>query len=181
MPDFELPEFTRRVFLSRALQVLGAAAALPLVARASLAAAGEVPTAAALEVLTAAELATLAAVADTMIPRDGAFDLGARDVDLAHRIDGYLPRMHPDIVTGIRGALAFVEQKAPALAGKEGPFSALPEPERAATFSAMLAAGGLPASVFFGLKYLCCSHFYTMDATWKYTGYDGPMLLEDRK
>lgn len=181
MPDFGLPEFTRRVFLGRALQALGAAAALPLVAREPLAAEGEVPAAAALKVLAPGEFATLALVADTMIPRDGAFDLGARDVDLAQRIDGCLPRMHPDIVTGIRGALAFVEQKAPALAGKEGPFSALPEPERGATFSAMLAAGGLPASVFFGLKYLCCSHFYTMDVTWKYTGYDGPMLLEDRK
>jgi hypothetical protein len=43
----------------------------------------------------------------------------------------------------LRGALAFVEQKAPALAGKDGAYSALSAPERGATFSAMLEAGGL--------------------------------------
>jgi hypothetical protein len=101
-------------------------------------------------------------------------------VDLARRIDGYLPRMHPDVVTGIRGALAFVEQKAPGLAKKDGAFTALQAADRTAVFSAMLAAPGLTASIFVALKYLCCGHFYTMDRTWKYTGYDGPMLLEDR-
>ena len=40
----------------------------------------------------------------------------------------------------------------------------------------MLKAGGLPAGIFLALKYLCVNYFYTMDDTWKYTGYDGPML-----
>ena len=178
MYDRELPDFARRIFLSRSLQVLGAAAVLPLAASPPLAADEAMP---ALQVLSTGEYAVLAAVSDTIIPRGGAFELGAADVDLARRIDSYLPRWHPDVVTGIRGGLAFVEQQAPALAKKNGSFTSLPEADRAAVFSSLLATPGLPASIFLALKYLCCGHFYTMDRTWKYTGYDGPMLLEDRK
>lgn len=181
MPEFELPEITRRIFLHRGLQALGAAVALPLVAHELLAAERGAPAAAALKVLTPAEYAVLGAVADTMIPHGGAFELGARDVDLARRIDAYLPRQQPPVVVGIRGALAFTEQQSSGLAGKKGVFSSLSESDRAVVLSAMLAAGGLPASVFLGLKSLCVIHFYTLDATWRYTGYDGPMLLEDRK
>jgi hypothetical protein len=181
MSDLPLPEFSRRIFLSRSLQALGAAAALPLAAQALSAPEVARPGAAALRVLTPGEYSVLTAVADTLIPRGGAFDLGASDVDLARRIDGYLPGLHPDVVTGFRGALGFVEQQAPALAQKAGAFTALAEGDRDAVFAAMIAAAGLPASVLLALKFLCVSHFYTMDATWKVTGYDGPMLLEDRK
>jgi hypothetical protein len=180
MSGLDLPDLARRTFLTRSLQVLGAAAALPLATSPLLAADGAA-SAPALRVLAPGEYVALAAVADTMIPRGGAFETGALDVDLARRIDGFLPRMHPDVVTGIRGALAFVEQQAPALAKKAGPFTALSEPDRADVFAAMLAAPGLPAAVFLALKFVCMSHFYTLDATWRFTGYDGPMLLEDRR
>jgi hypothetical protein len=181
MQSLEIPEFTRRTFLNRALQVLGAAVVLPLVPRAVPAAGGDNSAAPALQVLSSGEYAVLAAVADTMIPRGGAFELGALDVDLARRIDGYLPRLHPDVVTGIRGALVFVEQQAPGLAKKTVPFTGLSAPDRDAVFAAMLASPGLPASVFLALKFVCVSQFYTLDATWKFTGYDGPKLAEVRR
>lgn len=180
MRDIELPEFTRRIFLNRTLQALGAAAVLPLMANPLLAAGEQSLATPALKVLSPGEYAVLAAVADTMIPRGGAFEMGALDVDLARRIDGYLPRLHPDVVTGIRGALGFVEQQAPGLAKKSGTFTSLAPADRDAVFAALLAAPGLPASVFLALKFLCIGHFYTLDATWKFTGYDGPKLLEDR-
>jgi len=181
MPRFELPEFTRRIFLHRGLQALGAAVALPLAAGELFAAESAAPAADGLKLLMPAEYAALAAFADTMIPPGGAFEPGAADVDLARRIDAYLPQQQPAVVTGIRGALTFIEQQAPGLAGKKGAFSSLSEADRAAVLSAMLAAGGLPASVFLGLKSLCVIHFYTLDVTWPYTGYDGPMLLENRQ
>ena len=106
-------------------------------------------------VLSEEEYHILQAIADTMIPPGGAFDLGASDVDLARRIDAYMPKIDGNVVTGIRGAMAFVEQKAPGLAGKEGTF-------------------------FLGLKWICLTYFYTMDKVWPSVGYDGPMLLEDR-
>jgi hypothetical protein len=67
------------------------------------------------------------------------------------------------------------------MAGKAAPFSALSEEDRTAVLAAMLQAGGLPAGIFLALKYVCMGHFYTMDETWQYTGYDGPMLLEATK
>jgi hypothetical protein len=178
MPSLELPSMTRRIFLNGTLQALGAAVALPLAPRSLFAAAETAADAAPLRVLSPGEYQVLAAIADTMIPHGGAFDLGARDVDLARRVDAYLPKMHPDIVTGFRGALVFVEQQAPQLAGKTGSFSALAPEDRGAVFDAMVAAGGVPAGAFLGLKYVCMTHFYTLDAVWPAIGYDGPMLLE---
>jgi hypothetical protein len=187
MKVIELPEMTRRVFLNRTLQVLGAAAAMPLASCATRSAsespttaarstsAGTVPT---LKVLTPEQYMILDAVCDTMIPRGGAFEPGARDMGLAARIDSYLPKYDPPVAQGILGALVFVEQQAPALAGKSPPFSSLSEDDRTAVCEAMLKAGGLPASIFLAMKYVSVSNFYTIDATWKFTGYDGPMLLE---
>jgi hypothetical protein len=180
MKDAELPDFARRTFLTRGLQALGAAAVFPYVAGQVLAAAGQTSAPPALHVLTSGEYTILAAFADTMIPRGGAFEMGAADVDLARRIDSYLPRLNPDMIVGVRGALVFVDQKAPGLAKKPGTFAALAPTDREAVFAAMLASPGLPASVLLALKYLCISHFYAIDATWKFIGYDGPKLLEDR-
>lgn len=186
----ELPAYTRRVFLSRTLQALGVIAAMPLASgavRAGSADPGKTAQAAQaakippLKFLTVEQYLTLEAVGDTLIPRGGAFELGALDVGLAARIDGYLPRLDPGVAQGIRGALVFVEQQAPELAGKAAPFSGLSEEDRTAVFNAMLQAGGLPAGVLLATKYVCMSHFYTLDQTWRYTGYDGPMLLEDAR
>jgi len=183
MKTIELPVFTRRVFLNRALQALGAVAAMPVassMAESGAAQSGDTAMPA-LQFLNADEYRVLDAVSDTLIPHGGAFDLGARDVGLAVRIDRYLPRMDPVVSQGFRGALAFVEQKAPELAGKAAPFSRLSEDDRTAVCNAMLRAGGLPAGVLLAMKYVSMSHFYTLDETWKFTGYDGPMLLEEKR
>ena len=181
MPDPGLSSFNRRIFLNHSLQALGAAALAPLATSAFGAEAAAFSTAVAAANLTSVEYIALAAIADTMIPHGGAFDLGARDVNLARRIGSYLPKLQPPVALGFHGALAFTENQAPMLAGRKAPFSALPEADRAAVLSAMLAAGGMPTLIFLALKSVCVTHFYTLDATWKFTGYDGPMLLEDRK
>lgn len=184
MRTVELPVFTRRVFLNRTLQALGAVAAMPLAGCATRSgpASGIVATGTpAPQFLTAAEYATLDAMADALIPHGGEFEIGARDLGLAMRIDGYLPILDPVVAQGVRGALIFVEQQAPALAGRTAPFSGLSADDRAAVLGAMLEAGGLPASILFAMKYVCVSHFYTMDQTWQFTGYDGPMLLEEAR
>jgi hypothetical protein len=180
MKDIHLPDFTRRVFLNRSLQALGAAATVPLATAwlAETSAAADQPGKAPLAFLTPGEYATLDALGDALIPAGGAFEPGARDVDLARRIDSYLPKMDPGVAAGFRGALAFVEQEAPGLAGKKPPFSALSQADRGEVLTAMLQDGGLARGVFTATKYVCVAHFYTIDETWKFTGYDGPMLLE---
>ena len=180
MPLPQMPPMTRRIFLNRTLQALGAAAAAPIVAKMALASGTPEKVSQPFAVLSEEEYHILQAIADTMIPPGGAFDLGASDVDLARRIDAYMPKIDGNVVTGIRGAMAFVEQKAPGLAGKEGTFSALSRDDRAAVFKGMISAGGLAAGAFLGLKWICLTYFYTMDKVWPSVGYDGPMLLEDR-
>ncbi len=186
----QFPEMTRRVFLNRTLQALGAMAAVPLAACTAgsmksstgmLVKAGAVAEIPPLKFLAPEQYEALEAVTDTMIPRGGAFELGALDVGLAARIDSHLPRLDPAVAQGFRGALVFVEQQAPLLAGKSAPFSGLSEADRTAVCSAMLQAGGLPAGIFLAMKSFSLTYFYTLDATWKYTGYDGPMLLEDAR
>jgi hypothetical protein len=183
----QMPEMTRRVFLNRTLQTLGVAATLPLAACAASTVqpptgtdAGSPPSAAMppLRFLAPEHYVALEAVTDTMIPRGGAFELGARDVGLAARIESRLPMLDPAVAQGFRGALVFIEQQAPLLAGKSAPFSGLSEADRTAVCNAMLQAGGLPAGVLLAMRFFSLSYFYTLDATWKYTGYDGPMLLE---
>ncbi len=185
-----MPEMTRRVFLNRTLQTLGAVAAIPLAScatrsvttptgtTAEAAPAAEVPP---LKFLTPEQYVTLEAVTDTMIPRGGAFELGARDVGLAARIDSHLPKLDPAVAQGFRGALVFVEQQAPSLAGKSAPFAGLSEEDRMAVCNAMLQAPGLPASILLAMKFFSLRYFYTLDVTWQYTGYDGPMLLADAR
>jgi hypothetical protein len=190
MNAIQLPEMTRRVFLSRTLQALGAAAAMPLAgcatrpdstATAVVTKTGLTATAPTLKFLTPEQYATLEAISDTLIPQGGAFAPGARDLGLAARIADYLPGLDPAVSQGIRGALVFVEQQAPGLAGKAAPFSGLSEDDRAAVCSAMLRAGGMPTRILLAMKWVSTSFFYTMDATWKFTGYDGPMLLENSR
>lgn len=178
MKHVHLPDFTRRVFLNRTLQTLGAAATLPLMTAwpATASSAEDQSEKPSLAFLTPGEYTTLDALADTLIPAGGAFEMGAREVDLARRIDSYLPRFDPAVATGFRGALAFIEHEAPALAGKEALFSALSQEDRAGVLTAMLEEGGLARGVFTATKYVCVVHFYTVDETWKFTGYDGPML-----
>jgi hypothetical protein len=190
MNTIQLPEMTRRVFLNRTLQALGAAAAMPLASYATEVDSAEAgaptksastATMPALRFLTPEQYATLEAISDTIIPQGGAFAPGARDLGLAARVDAYLPKFDPAVALGIRGALVFVEQQAPALAGKSAPFSGLSQDDRVAVCNAMLRAGGMPTSVLLATKWISTSFFYTMDATWKFTGYDGPMLLEESR
>ncbi len=168
----QLPELSRRTFLCRTLQVLGAAAAMPL-ASVSLAS-SHAPQAESF--LNGGELATLDALADSLIPSGGAFGPGARDVKLLVHIDDYLHRIDPRVATGFRGALVYIETEAPALAGKSSPFSALDAESRAAVLQAMLDTPGLSRGVFLASKNVCMVNFYTLDQVWQFTGYDGPML-----
>jgi len=77
------------------------------------------------------ELATLAAVADALIPRGGAFPLGAADVGVAGRLNHYLGDFSPATQRQIRWLLAAWELS-PLLSRHLKPFSHLSASERAA-------------------------------------------------
>jgi hypothetical protein len=168
-----LPELTRRALLGRSLAALGVAAGLPGILPAS-APAEAAP--AGLRVLEAGEWQVLAAVADTVIPRGGAFPLGAADLDLAARIDAFLAAQAGELAGGVRGALLLLEYGAPLLAGRWARFSKLPAADRAEVFAALPGSFGLARRVYAGLRGLCLFAFYAQPESWPAVGYDGPWV-----
>jgi len=171
----QLPETTRRVFLSRSVRALGALATLPLIAP-GCSNAPIAPVPADLHVLTAGEYAIVWAAADAFVPRGGAFALGAADLDLAGRIDRFLASQDPAVVKGLRGALVILEYGGGPLAGRLGRFSRMDADDRAAVLHALPRRFGIAGQVYSGLKQLCLFLFYCADESWPGIGYDGPWL-----
>jgi len=171
-----IPESSRRVFLRRSLYAAGALALAPGLAVGC--AQGDVARAPAdLRALDPAAWALLDVVADTFIPRGGAFELGARDVDLARRIDAYLADESVAVRRGLSAALLFVEWGSPLVCGRVARFSRLGPDERAASIDALRHSRiGLLRDVYAGLKQLCFFTFYAIDAVWPALGYDGPWI-----
>jgi hypothetical protein len=171
-----LPELTRRALLSRSLAVLGVAAGLPGLVPAGAPAVGAPAEAApaGLRVLAPGEWQVLAAVADTVIPRGGAFPLGAADLGLAARIDALLAAQPAELAAGARGALLLLEYGAPLLAGRLARFSRLGEAERAEVFGSLPGRFGLARRVYSGLRGLCLFAFYAQPESWPAVGYEGP-------
>jgi hypothetical protein len=174
-----IPESSRRVFLCRSLQAAGALALAPGLAVGC--APGDAARAPAdLQVLDPGEWALLDVVADTLVPRGGAFELGARDVDLARRIDAFLADESAAVQRGFSSALRLVEWGSPPVSGRAARFSRLGPDDRAACIEALCHSRiGLLRDVYFGLKQLCFFTFYAVDAVWPALGYDGPWV--DRK
>ena len=171
-----IPELSRRVFLRRSLHVAGA---LTLVPGLSIGCApGDVARAPSdLRVLDPGEWALLGAVADTLIPHGGVFELGARDVDLATRIDAFLAGESVAFLRGLSAALLLVEWGSPLASGRVARFSRLGSDDRAACIEALCRSRiGLLREVYAGLKQLCFFTFYAIDATWPAVGYDGPWV-----
>lgn len=161
-------EATRRVFLLGSVQALGLAA---------LAASGCTPNAS-LTTFTPDEHRAFAAIADTFLPRGGAFEIGARDVDVAGRADRIFAKWDADVFTGLRGAIAFVEGQSPSLVGGQGRFSDQDRETRERILSAIVGAGGVPSQIYSAMKFTVCTFFATADAAWPAIGYPGPMLSE---
>lgn len=171
-----IPEVSRRVFLRRSLHAAGALALAPGLSIGC--APDDVARAPAdLRVLDPDEWVLLDVVADTFIPRGGAFELGARDVDLARRIDAFLADESAAVRRGLSSALLVVEWGSPLVSGRMARFSRLDPDERAACIDALCRSRiGLLRDVYAGLKQLCIFTFYAIDAVWPAVGYDGPWL-----
>jgi hypothetical protein len=174
--SMRLPDLTRRSFLRGTLRAMGTLALVPgMTVGCAPERIAEVPRA--LRVLDPAEWSVLDLVADVFVPRGGAFALGARDVDLATRIDSYLEKEAPEIVRGVRGALWLVEWASPLASGRFGRFSTLDSDARTACIDALRTSRlATPRAVFAGLKTLCLFLFYAADASWAALGYDGPLV-----
>lgn len=167
-----LPELTRRVFLKRSFQAAGALVSLPWIAPAC----APVEVADGLRVLSAGDFRVLTAVADSVVPRGGAFATGAADVDVARRIDALLAPADPRLLRGLRAGLALVEYAGGLLAGRPGRFSRLSAGDREAVLAALPHRFGLAREAYAGLRALCLFAFYSADESWPALGYEGPWV-----
>lgn len=165
---------TRRTFLRRSLQAAGVLATLPAAACAPHPTTGG---AASLRVIGPAELPILEAVTETFVPSGGAFPVGAREVDLARRIDALLAGQGPDVARGLRGALWLTELGAGPLSGQFGRFTRLAPESRERAIRALAESPlALPRDVFAGLKQVSLFAFYAQPESWPATGYEGPWV-----
>jgi hypothetical protein len=170
--NLSLPVATRRLFLQRSVLALAAALTPPLVQAAAQAAATSAPVP--LHALTPEDYRLLAVVSDTIIPSDDT--PGAQSIDLAARIDRYISPTDQELIQGIRGALLFIEHKAPELIGEKKPFSQLDAATREKLLLTLNGASPLTNTVFTAIRGLCLFYFYTDEAGWKQLGYDGPWV-----
>ncbi len=170
-----IPELSRRVFLRRSLRLAGALAVLPVAPGCAPGHEASAPDD--LSVVSPGEWVLLDVVTDAFVPAGGAFPTGARDVELARRIDAFLTGEDPEVVRGLASALRLVEWGSPLLAGRLGRFSRLDLEGRTACLAALAGSRlELPRQVFGALKELSLFVFYAADASWPATGYDGPWV-----
>ncbi len=173
-----LPMATRRLFLKRTLIALAATLAPPSLYAAAKLSGPAVDEAPSLNALSSEGYQILSAASETLIPSGGAFPVGARDIDLAARIDRYLSPEDPDLLAGLQGALLFVEHKAPELIGKQERFTELDAAAREQTLLAMQHAGGVPLTIFAAVRNLSTFYFYTDQRVWPHIGYDGTLVQQ---
>jgi hypothetical protein len=178
VPERDMPAnlaaLTRRGFLVRSAG-LGAALALGGLAGGTGCSGyddllgGETP-----QVLAPREYAVLRAVAARMAP-GGSSHPGAAELGVAARVDRELA-FHGSVLRGdVRDALRVVEWWP--LPARFARFTRLPgalqDAELAASAASQLA---FRRSAFSGLKFLVMFFYYTQDAAWAGTGYDGPWV-----
>jgi hypothetical protein len=164
---------TRRGFLVRSAGV-GAALAFGGLAGAGCSGyedllGGETP-----QVLAPREYAVLRAVAARMVP-GGPGHPGANALHVAARVDRELAFHGAPLREDVRDALRLVEWWP--LPTRFARFTRLPEAIQEAELGAF--AGSTRAfrrSAFSGLKFLVMFFYYTQDAAWAGTGYDGPWV-----
>ncbi len=173
-----IPEVSRRVFLRRSVQAVGALSLVPGFALGCAPAdAWRAPSD--LRVLDAAEWVLLGVVADTFVPQGGAFELGARDVDLATRIDAFLVGERITVLRGLSAALLLIEWGSPLASGRVARFSKLDADARSACIAALRDSRiAVLREVYAGVKQLCLFTFYAIDASWPAVGYDGPWVAK---
>jgi len=172
----KIPETTRRIFLKRSIQALGALAATPVLISVD-AFAKEKLTADAQAPFNEDQLAVFRAITDAIIPQNGAFSTGALDVNLAELINTHLTYADQELVQGLQGALAFVEHESPKMIGKQSlRFSQLTLSERSNILEVMATLEGVAVQVFAGFKTLSLFFFYSTEQSWSEIGHLPPLV-----
>ena len=124
-------------------------------------------------VLTPRQYKILSAFADRIIPRGGAFALGALDVGVSESVDRMLSNFDRTIQKGLRMLLMLIEYSTFFFTRKFRPFTRLsPEDQDSYLKSWEVSRFYLRRSSFLVLKMLCLTIFYSDERVEKDVGYE---------
>ena len=138
---------------------------------------GCAPPVAGLRVLNRHHYRTLAMIADTLIPRGGAFPLGASDFDLARTFDGYLADEPPENISRFRRALHLVEYGPLIFEHRLATFSNLDVADRSSHWQSWeISDLLLRRQVALAFRRFVYMMFYDQVQVWPHIGYPGPAL-----
>ena len=114
----------------------------------------------------------LKAVLDALVPRGGAFPIGAADTDLDETLARYFVRLHPFGPAGLRVLLRAIEYGT-AVFERTRPFSRLDPAARERALAAWETSRlGLRRQLVASVKLLGLLHFYERPETWPGISYD---------
>jgi len=118
----------------------------------------------------------LKAVLDALVPRGGAFPIGAADTDLDETLARYFARLHPFGPAGLRVLLRAIEYGT-VVFERTRPFSRLDPAARERALAAWETSRlGLRRQLVASVKLLGLLHFYERPETWPGIGYDDAHL-----
>ena len=118
----------------------------------------------------------LKAVLDALVPRGGAFPIGAADTDLDETLARYFARLHPLGPAGLRVLLRAIEYGT-VVFERTRPFSRLDPAARERALAAWETSRlGLRRQLVASVKLLGLLHFYERPETWPGIGYDDAHL-----
>ncbi len=130
-----------------------------------------------LAVLGAREYRTLDALAKTLIPRGGPFEIGADSFDLARAFDGFLRGEPPVNVEKLRRALLLFELGPLLFEHRWTAFSRLSDAERLTHYEAWASSDTLlRRQVAIAFRKFMALVFYDSPEVWPHIGYPGPSL-----
>lgn len=135
------------------------------------------PAVANLRVLNAREYRTLDALATTLLPSGGPFELGAERFDLGRAFDGYLAGEPAANVDKLRRALLLFELGPLLFERRWTSFSRLSSAERLQHYEAWAASDTLlRRQVAVAFRKFMALVFYDSPEVWPHIGYPGPSL-----
>lgn len=140
------------------------------------------PPVAGLRVLSAREYRTLDALARTLLPSGGAFEIGAERFDLARAFDAYLTGEPADNVKKLQRALLLFELGPLLFERRWSSFSRLSDAERLRHYEAWTTSDRLARrQVATAFRKFMALVFYDNPEVWPHIGYPGPSLARFSK
>jgi hypothetical protein len=136
---------------------------------------GSAPAVSGLQALSNHEYRTLRALADTHLPPGGAFPEGGSDHGLVRRLEAFVAREPPEVVSDLKRALVLFEYGPLLFGGRLATFSNLAPHDQLDEWRRWNASDRLlQRQVAFAFRKALGMFFFDQPEVWGHIGYPGP-------